>query len=67
MALRNDLIQEVADLSWEYAADSTTHDLHVMHLQHDSWAGQLVKEGANVVYLSLFCDIMSRPEFLRNP
>lgn len=57
MALRSDLIQEVADLPWEYAADDTRHGLRVMHLQSDSWAGQVVKDGSEIVYLSLFRDI----------
>ncbi|TMC15733.1 MAG: hypothetical protein E6J34_21225 [Chloroflexi bacterium] len=57
-AVRADLIQEVAALPWQSSVEDETHGLRALYVQQGEWVGQVVKEKDEVVYVSLFRDVV---------
>ncbi|MBE3561968.1 MAG: hypothetical protein IMW89_22505 [Ktedonobacteraceae bacterium] len=56
-AERVDLIQALSSLSWKYGHNEKQSGLRVVDLTQGEWAGQAVKDGQQVVYLSVFRDL----------
>ncbi len=53
-----DLMQATSDLVWSDTVDNTAHGLHVVSLEQGEWVGQMVRHGANMVYMSVFRDVV---------
>ena len=51
------LIEEVSGQAWDFSVEAETQGLRIVHLSHGQWAGQMVKDGQNLVYLSAFRDV----------
>jgi hypothetical protein len=52
---RINLIEALSNLDWNRS--DKKHGLHVVNLEQGEWVGQMVKDGANMLYLSLFRDV----------
>jgi hypothetical protein len=58
-AERVNLMQAASNFAWEYSAEAQTQEgLRVIQLEQGEWVGQMVKDGANMVYLSAFRDVV---------
>jgi hypothetical protein len=53
------MINELSNQAWDYVVDKKMHGLSILHLQQGEWAGQMVRKGAETLYLSVFRDVMS--------
>lgn len=51
---RVDLIRELSNLSWNYAVDTDRHGLRILNIEQNTWIGQMVREGSETLYLSVF-------------
>lgn len=52
-----DLIEATSALNWQESEEKGANGLRVVDLAQGEWAGQMVKDGSNVAYLSLFRDV----------
>jgi len=53
---RINLVEALSNLTWNNPR--TKPGLHVVDLEQGEWVGQMVKDGANMLYLSLFRDVL---------
>jgi hypothetical protein len=57
---RADIVNELATLFFDQQMDEDRHGLRVATLGYDPWLGQVVRDGRQVVYASVFRDVMSQ-------
>ncbi len=55
---RLDLVEAVSALAWNGSEADKKPGLRVIDLEQGEWIGQMVKDGANMLYLSLFRDMV---------
>ncbi len=55
---RINIVKALSSLAWNHSQADKTPGLHVVDLEQGEWVGQMVKDGANMVYLSLFRDVL---------
>ncbi len=55
---RIDLMQATSNLAWDYIVDSRSQGLSIVSLEQGEWVGQMVKHGSNMVYMSVFRDVV---------
>jgi hypothetical protein len=55
---RLNLVEAVSTLAWDGTKVDKKSGLRVVDLEQGEWVGQMVKEGANMLYLSLFRDVL---------
>src|SRR5258708_2311750 len=51
------MISKLSNLDWDYTVDKEMHGLSILNLQYGAWTGQMVREGAETLYLSVFRDV----------
>ncbi len=54
---RLNLVEAVSTLAWNGSEADKKPGLRVVNLEQGEWVGQMVKDGANMLYLSLFRDV----------
>ena len=57
---RADIVNELATLFFDQQDDEDRHGLRVATLSFNPWLGQAVRDGRQVVYASVFRDVMSQ-------
>ncbi|MHC4404284.1 MAG: ARPP-1 family domain-containing protein, partial [Planctomycetota bacterium] len=57
---RADIVQELATLFFDQQVDEERHGLRVMTLGYDRWVGQAVRDGRQIVYASVFRDVVAQ-------
>jgi len=57
-AVHIDLMKAPSDLAWDQVVDSEPQGLSIVSLEQGEWVGQLVKHGENIVYMSVFRDVV---------
>ena len=55
---RIELLETTSNLAWNCTVETEAQELQVVSLAHEEWAGQMVKRGTNMVYMSVFRDVI---------
>lgn len=56
---RTDIVQDLATLFFDQQVDEDRHGLRVITLSDKPWVGQVVRDGRQIVYASLFRDVVA--------
>ena len=57
---RADIVQELATLFFDQQVDEDRHGLRVVTLGYNPWVGQVVRDGRQIVYASVFRDVVAQ-------
>jgi hypothetical protein len=55
-------VVERADAPWDYSLETEIRGLRIVTLSQGAWVGQMVKDGASLVYLSIFRALATEKE-----